>query len=74
MRALRFRRCKLILMVFTSGCLFQETSCTQVAASALAGLSTSITDQLVRNSIYQALGLGSAGSLSGLGGLGGLGT
>lgn len=70
----RRRRWRLALFALTTGMLFQSTapSCNEVGAAAISGLGTSIANQLVRNTIYEALGLG--GGSSNLGGLSGLGT
>jgi hypothetical protein len=63
------------LGLFMTGFLFQTAgaSCNQIAADVVAGLSSSIATQLIRNVIYDSLDLGTGG-FGGLTGLGGLGT
>jgi hypothetical protein len=55
------RRCSwMILAALSGGCLLQTTtatSCSEMAASLSATLTTSIVNQLIRNSVYEALGL-----------------
>jgi hypothetical protein len=70
------RRASWLAICLLSGTLFQTTatSCQDVAVAATASLTTNVVNQMIRNSVYTALGLGSATTSTGLGGFGGLGT
>jgi hypothetical protein len=52
------------LMVLSSGTLLQIT-CNTIAADVIGGLSIAITNELIRNVIYDALGVSGLGGLRG---------
>ena len=63
---------KWLSLVFAGGLLLQTTApattCNQAFAGVVAGLSTSIVNQIVRNMVNDSLGLGTGGGpLSGIG-------
>lgn len=51
------------LMVLSSGTLLQVT-CNTIAADVVGGLTIAITNEFIRNLIYDALGVGALGGRS----------
>ncbi|HOB73224.1 MAG TPA: hypothetical protein PKG54_01745 [Phycisphaerae bacterium] len=62
-RASRRQRWMMGLMVLSSGTLLQVT-CNTIAADVVGGLTIAITNEFIRNLIYDALGVGALGGLS----------
>lgn len=57
----RRQRWMMILLTLTSGTLMQ-TSCNTIAADVVGGLATSVTNQFIRNVVFDALNAAGGGS------------
>lgn len=51
------RRLALMTGALVVGCMFQMASCADLTAQAVTGLLSSISYQVIRNSVYEVLGL-----------------